>query len=254
MPEFDSDLDEVITRAGDSGVSTIITIGIDLKSSRQAVSLAEKYPGVFAAVGIHPQESRGVNKEDIEKIAEMAKHPRVVAIGEMGLDFYRHYSPRENQLPVLRWELEVAERVGLPIVVHCRQAQVEMLAVLKSWSASYHLPEGEPRGVIHCFGGDARTAAQYLDMGFYISLGAYIGYPSSAPLHQIIRNLPLDRLVVETDCPFLPPQRYRGKRNEPSYTLITVGVLAEIKQVPLDEIAQQTTRNAARVFNLSTMR
>ncbi|MBP1708054.1 MAG: hydrolase, TatD family [Chloroflexi bacterium] len=250
MPEFDKDLDEVVNRAREAGVQTIITIGIDLESSRKAISLAEKYPGVLATVGVHPQESKGVSQKDIQNLAQMARHPRVVAIGEIGLDFYRHYSPRENQLPVLQWELELAAKTNLPIVVHCRQAQIEMLTILKSWAASSHLPGGKPRGVIHCFSGDSRAAEQYLNLGFYISLGGYIGYPSSASLRETIKNLPLDRLILETDCPFLPPQPYRGKRNEPSYTIITAGVLAELKHLPLEELARQTTRNAGEVFNL----
>jgi TatD DNase family protein len=252
MSEFDADRDEVVNRAANAGVKTIITVGIDLESSRKAIRLAEKYSGILATVGVHPQESKGVSKEDIGNLAEMAGHPRVVAIGEIGLDFYRHYSPHENQLLVLQWELEVAAGAGLPIVVHCRQAQAEMLAVLKSWSASYQLHDGKPRGVIHCFSGDAWTAEQYLNMGFYISLGGYIGYPSSALLRETVKSLPLDRLVVETDCPFLPPQAYRGKRNEPSYTVITAGVLAEIKQIPLEKLARLTTQNAAELFNLPT--
>jgi TatD DNase family protein len=251
MPEFDADRDEVVGRARDLGVSTIITIGIDVESSRKAIQLAEKYPGVLAAVGVHPQEASGVRHEDIDKLEEMARHPRVVAVGELGLDYYRHHSSAEDQLPLLNWELEMAKRVGLPIIIHCRQARTEMLDVLRDWSAGYSLPEGIPRGVLHCFGGDLKTAEQYIEMGFFISLGAYIGYPSSVPLRAVLQNIPSDKLVVETDCPFLPPQKYRGKRNEPSYTLITLGVLAEIKRVSLEEMADRTRRNAIRLFGLA---
>ena len=248
MPEFSSDRDEVIARATERGVTTIITIGINLESDRRSLNLAETYAGVLAAIGFHPQESKGVEKEDIEKLWEMAKHPRVVAIGEIGLDFYRNNAPREDQLKVLQWQLELAERVGLPIIIHCRQAQEEMLPLLRKWSISYKTPGDEPRGVLHCFNVDLETAERYLEMGFYISLGAYIGYPSSAKLRETIKGIPMDKLVIETDCPFLPPQKYRGKRNEPSYTVITCGVLAEIRQTSLEEIARQTTQNASKVF------
>ena len=251
MPDFETDRDEVINRAGEAGVKTIITIGIDVESSRKAIDLAEKYPSVLATVGIHPQESSGVLKEDIRRLAEMARHPRVVAAGEIGLDFYRDYSPKDTQLQVLVWQLEMAQEIQLPIVVHCRQAQEQMLQILRDWTGSNQLPKGQPRGVLHCFGGDLQTAEKYIEMGFYISLGAYIGYPSSAKLRDTIKDIPANRLLVETDCPFLPPQKYRGKRNEPSYTLFTLGVLADIKQIPVEEIAQQTTETASKVFNLT---
>jgi TatD DNase family protein len=250
MPEFDPDRDEVIKRAQDSGVTTIITIGIDLKSSREAIKLAEKHAGVFASVGIHPQESKNALKKDIDKLVEMTNHPRVVAIGELGLDFYRNFSPREAQFLVLQWELEIAKQTGLPIIVHCRQAQNEMPAILSRWGESYPLPEGKARGVIHCFNGNLKTAELYLKMGFYISLGAYIGYPSASELRNTLKDIALDKIVIETDCPFLPPQKYRGQRNEPCNTLITLGVLADIQGVTLEKAALQTTQNAQKVFKL----
>jgi TatD DNase family protein len=250
MPEFDSDREQVIARANDAGVNKIVTIGIDLKSSLESIILAARYPSVWAAVGVHPQESKGVQKEDIDRLVEMAGHLKVVAIGELGLDFHHEHSPRETQFSVLQWELEVAKRTGLPVIIHCRQAQAEMLPVLKSWSDSYKLPADKPRGVVHCFSGDIQTAEKYLEMGFYISLGAYIGYPSSKKFRETIISLPPDRLMLETDSPFLPPQKFRGQRNEPSYTVITLGVLAEIKQVSIEEVARQTTLNTMKVFNL----
>jgi TatD DNase family protein len=252
MSPFDADRDEVIGRAANLGVNTIITIGIDLESSRKAIALAEKYPGVLASIGIHPQESMGIKKEDIDELAKMAGHPRVVGLGEMGLDFYRNQSPREAQLQVLEWELEMAKKAGLPVIIHSRQAQGETTEILRNWADSYRLPEEKPRGVIHCFSGDLESAENYMEMGFLISLGGYIGYPSSAQLRETLKNIPLDSLVIETDCPFLPPQKFRGQRNEPSYTLITLGVMAEIKQVSLEAIAAQTTENASRLFNLSS--
>jgi TatD DNase family protein len=251
MPEFDSDREEVIGRAKDKGVSTIITIGIDLESCRKAIDIAEKHPGIWAGIGIHPQESKGVSKQDVGKLEEMARHPKVVGIGELGLDYYHQYSPKESQLTVLHWQLEIAERVSLPIIIHCRQAQEDMLPIIRDWCQSNKMPEGKPRGVLHCFSGDENLAKNYVDMGFYISLGGYIGYPSSAKLRDTIKKIPSDKIVVETDCPFLPPQKYRGKRNEPAYTAITMEALAEIKGISYDEMARQTTENAIRVFNLN---
>jgi TatD DNase family protein len=250
FPQFDNDRDEVITRSLAAGISIINTIGVDVAASRKAIELAEKHPCVFASIGIHPQEAGKAKKEDIAILEGLAHHPRVIGIGELGLDFYHSQSPRETQIMVLQWELDMARKVGLPIIIHCREAQQVMLPIIRDWTADYTLQKGISRGVLHCFNTDLETAEKYLSMGFYISLGAYIGYPSSRQLREIVKNIPLDRIVMETDCPFLPPQKHRGQRNEPSYVAITAGVLAEIKQLSVEEIAQQTTRNARVLFKL----
>lgn len=250
LPEFDQDREEVIIRAGEEGVTTIVTVGINIESCRRALQLAEDHAGIWAVVGIHPQDTRDFRREDLSKLEEMAGHPRVVAIGEVGLDYYRNYSPPETQKEILKWQLEIAKNYKLPIVIHCRQAQEDMISIMEDWCRSYALPEGNPRGILHCFSADIETAEKYMQMGFYLSLGGYIGYPSSAPLRSLIKELPFDRLVVETDCPFLPPQKYRGKRNEPAYVAMTLEVLAEIKGVTLEEAARRTTQNAMKVFNL----
>jgi TatD DNase family protein len=250
MPEFNPDREQVITRAFENGVTAIVTIGINLESNRRAIDLAEKHPGIWAGIGIHPQDSKGVLKSDVEQLAEMASNPRVVAIGETGLDYLRDFSPQQDQLQVLNWELAVAKKVGLPVIIHCRQAQDVIIPILRDWSSSYPLPADKPRGVLHNFRDDLDTAKQYMAMGFYFSLGAYLGYPSSARLRAVVGELPLDRLLIETDCPFLPPQEYRGRRNEPGYTTITVRKLAEIKGITAEEAARQTTINAQKVFNL----
>ena len=249
MAPFDEDRSEAIARAADSGVSTIITVGIDLESSRKAVKLAESYPGVFAAVGFHPHRATGITEADIARLAKIATRPRVVAIGETGLDFYRNYSPREAQLQGLKWQLELATALDLPVIIHCRQAEKEMLSLLYEWTSSDERPK-QPRGVIHCFSGDTDTARQYLNMGFFISLAANISYPSSSRTHDATRSIPPDRLLVETDSPFLPPQRYRGKRNEPSYLPLTVETLARIRETSPEVVATQTTENASRLFRL----
>jgi TatD DNase family protein len=248
MEHFAQDLEEVITRAREGGVSRIITVGIDLASSRRALALAEKYPSVLAAVGIHPQDSKSAVPGDIKELEILARHPRVVALGEMGLDCYRVFSPKETQVQVLKWQFALAERCGLPVIIHCREARQDLLPLLEEWYAGYRVPEGKFRGVIHCFSGDVETAAKYLELGFFISFGAYIGYPSSAGMRSMIQGIPGDRLIIETDCPFLPPQKYRGQRNESSYVALTAAKLAEIRNVPLETIAQETTRNVRRLF------
>ena len=249
MKDFDKDREEVIARALNAGVSTIITVGTNIESSKKALGLAEEYPQILAAVGIHPHDTSSVTKADIDILAEIAKHPKVVAIGETGLDFYRNYAPREKQIEVLKWQLDLTVQLKLPIIIHCRQAEKDMLGLLSDWSLNNKIPPEQGRGVIHCFSGDTNATRQYLDMGFYLSLAGYIGYPASKSLQSVIRDIPGDRLLVETDCPFLPPQAYRGKRNEPAYVAITAGVLAKIREVPLETVATETTQNALRLFS-----
>jgi len=250
MEEFDSDREEVISRAAEAGVKTIINVGIDMASNLKVIEMAEKYPGLYAVLGVHPQDSRLVQPGDIEKISELAAHPKVVAIGETGLDFYREHSPRETQVEVFKKHLEMAGRLNLPVVIHSRAALPETLEILKDWSDSNPLPEGKARGVIHCFNTNHDSAEKYMEMDFYFSLGGYIGYPSSIKFREVIKELPLDRIMLETDCPFLPPQKFRGKRNEPAYSVITAGVIAEIKGITIDQVAGQTTANAVKCFNL----
>ena len=248
MKEFDTDREEVIARAVNAGISTIITVGIDLESSKKAIGLAERHPQILAAVGIHPNDTSSVKKSDIANLAEIAKHPKVVAIGETGLDFYRKYAPRDKQIEVLKWQLYLAVELNLPIIIHCRQAEKDILSLLRDWTLNNKRQPEQSPGVIHCFSGDSNAARQYLAMGFYLSLGGYIGYPASKNAQSVIRDIPLDRLLVETDCPFLPPQAYRGKRNEPAYVAITAGVLANIRGMPLETVARETTQNALRLF------
>ena len=244
--EFDADRDEVIARAHDAGVSTIITVGTEVESGQRSIELAENYPGILAAVGVHPHQSSTATEADIESIARLAEHPKVVAIGEIGLDFYRDYSPRDSQLPVFQQQLEMAARLDLPVIIHCRQAHEEMLAILYNWTAR-HADRPSP-GVIHCFMGDTETSRQYLEMGFYLSLGGYITYPVNRDAHDVIRGIPANRLMVETDCPFLTPQRFRGQRNEPAYVRYTAEELAGIRGVPLETLARETTENVRRLF------
>ncbi len=249
MSVFDKDRVDVIARAIDAHVSKIINVGTNLESTKKAIDLAEEYPGIFAATGIHPHDVAKVGKAHIIRLSEIANHPKVVAIGEIGLDFYRNYSPREAQVQTLKLQLDLAINLGLPVIIHCRQAEKEMLNLLYDWVSLNNNSQKQCPGVIHCFNSGKDTLRQYLDMGFYISLGAYIGYPTSH-MHDIILDIPEDRLVVETDCPFLPPQDYRGGRNEPAYLSFTIEVLSMIKNESFEQIAQKTTENAHRLFHL----
>ena len=249
MSDFDKDRMDVIARAKETHVNSIINVGTNLESSKRAIGLAEKYPEIHAAVGFHPHDSAKVGKANILELTEIANHPKVVAIGEIGLDFYRNYSPRELQLQTLTLQLDLAAKLGLPVIIHCRQAENEILNILYDWVSSNKSSQKQCPGVIHCFNGGKDTLRQYLDMNFYISLGAYIGYPTSQ-MHDVILGIPDDRLVVETDCPFLPPQSYRGQRNEPAYVSLTVEVLSKIKSESYEQVVQKTTNNARRLFHL----
>jgi len=254
MAPFNQDRNEVISRAKSAGVETIITVGIDLESSRQAIKLADNYPHIWATVGFHPHDASRVNQEHINELAKIAEHPKVVAIGETGLDFYRNRSPREQQFQALEWQLELAAKSNLPVIIHSRQADREMLAVLRSWLSPRTTDNKRAVGVIHCFNSDLDIAKKYIDLGFYIAFGAYISYPASEHLRSVIRGIPPGRLLLETDCPYLPPQQYRGKRNEPSYLPLTLEIVADARRTSMDKVAMETTQNAYNLFNLHTPR
>ena len=253
MPEFDSDRFGIICRAKEAGVEKIISIGIDLLSSEAAIKLSESNEGIFAAVGIHPHNTKEAYKRDMSKIEKLASHPCVVAIGEIGLDYHYQLVDKQSQIRLLNWQLELAERLKLPIVIHCREAEEDLLPILTDWCAGGKKKDSKSLGVIHCFSGDLEIARKYIEMGFFISLGAYIGYPSARYLHKSIQHIPLDKLLVESDCPFLPPQKYRGRRNEPAFVNFTLQALADIIGNTQKAIAQKTTANANQLFKLEVM-
>jgi TatD DNase family protein len=246
---YDEDREEIIERATAAGVVSIISVGTDLESSKRAVALAERYPNIYAAVGIHPHDVNAITMADIDAVTKVGMSPRVVAVGETGLDFYRDISPRDRQVIAFLWHLDMADEMGLPVIIHCREAAEEMVQLLRNRMAE-HQCSGLYRGVIHCFNGDAATVQAYMDMGFHISLGGYIGYPKATVLQEVIKSIPGERLLTETDCPFLPPQDHRGKRNEPSYLRITVKKLAEIRKETYERVAMVTTENARRLFGI----
>ena len=247
MSQFGDDRDAVIVRAAEVGVKTIVTVGIDLESSRQAINLAERHPNILATIGFHPQEASLMQNEAITTMAELTEHPKVVAIGEIGLDYYRNRTLPEVQRRVFEQQLELAGKVDLPVIIHSRQADGDTMLMLKEWTKTFK-PNIKAAGIIHCFSGNVNIAHQYLGMGFYISFGAYIGYPSSA-LSDVIKSIPADRLLIETDSPFLPPQSHRGKRNEPAYLPMTLAILARLSGKSPDILAKQTTENAERIFS-----
>jgi len=243
LEDFDEDREQVIARARQAGVEVIVSVGINLADSYRAVEIAEKYEPVYAAVGIHPHDVKEIGHETYDILGELARREKVIAYGEIGLDFFRNYAPREMQIRRFGEQLEIAQSLDLPVIIHDRQAHKETMAMLKEW-------RGRKRGVVHCFSGDYTMACQCLDLGFYISIPGTVTYPKAEEIRDVVKRVPLSALLVETDAPFLPPQSYRGKRNEPSYVTRAAEKIAEIKGITLAEVASATSHNARDVFAL----
>jgi len=244
FPDFVDDLDAVLARARAAGVSAMLTIGTDVETSRAAIAIAAREPDVWAAVGIHPHDAAGADPTALAEIERLADDPRVVAVGEIGLDFFRNLSPRDAQEHCFRALLDVARRVGKPALIHCRDAHEDVLAALADARV------GEIGGILHCFSGDAAIARRALDLGLVISIAGPVTYPNAKTLPEVVRLVPRDRLVVETDCPYLPPQPYRGKRNEPAYVAITAARVAELRGESANELGAAMAANARRLFKL----
>jgi TatD DNase family protein len=244
FPDFAQDTEEVVKRAKEAGVEYIINIGSSLKNSYAAVNLAKKYPTVFATVGIHPHEAEQAKTETFYEIKELSKEKKVVAIGEVGLDFYRRLSDKAIQEEVFVKFISLARERNLPLVIHCRDAQEDVLRILSREEYS------GIEGVIHCFSGDESFLSKCLDLGFYISFTCNITYKKADNLRRLVQLVPLDRLMLETDAPFLSPEGFRGRRNEPRHIKLLAQEISRIKQKSLEDIAQVTTQNAKKLFGL----
>ena len=244
FPDFTSDLPDVLARARAAGVSRMVTIGTDVATSQAAIAIASREADVWAAVGIHPHDAGDADEAAFAEIATLARQSRVVAVGEIGLDFFRNLSPRDAQERVFRRLLALGRDVGKPVLIHCRDAHEDVLRIL----AEEHV--GEIGGIMHCFSGDVAIARRCLDLGLLISLAGPVTYPNARALPDVARLVPVDRLVIETDCPFLPPQGYRGKRNEPSYLALTATRVAELRGEPLEALAARLSDNARRLFKI----
>jgi TatD DNase family protein len=242
---FTQDCADTIQRAVDAGVKTMIAVGITLDSCRRVVELAQKYPSVYAVVGLHPNYLSAAQPGDWEQIVELMRAPKVVGLGETGLDKYWDYAPIDLQTDYFHRHLDLSRQLKLPFVVHCREAEAETLAVLQKQFES-----GPLNGVMHSFCGSADTAAECLRMGMHLSFAGMVTFKKNDTLRQLSAALPLDRLLVETDSPYLAPTPYRGKRNEPAHVRLTAACLAESRGVSKEEVAAATTRNARRLFRL----
>jgi TatD DNase family protein len=244
FPGFAEDLDAVMARARTAGVRRMVTIGTDRETSEAAVALAEREPDVWATVGLHPHDAEAGDDALFADLERLAGSPRVVAIGEMGLDFFRNLSPPPVQEAAFRRQLALARALRKPAVIHCRDAHAETLAILAEERVR------DVGGIMHCFSGDVEIARRCLDLGLLISLAGPVTYPNARALPAVATFVPADRLVVETDCPFLPPQPYRGKRNEPAYLTITAARVADLRKESLVDLGPRMAENARRLFGI----
>lgn len=242
---FDDDREMIINNLKNNNIELVINIGADLKTSAASVDLANKYENIYAAVGVHPHSAKEVNTMVMEMIKELAENEKVVAIGEIGLDFYYDNSPRDIQRKWFIEQLKLAKELDLPVIIHTRDASQETYDILKNNQ------DGTVRGVMHCYSGSVEMAARYIDMGFYISLGGPVTFKNARVVREVAEAVPLDKLLIETDCPYLTPEPYRGKRNEPVYVKYVAEKIAEIKGSTYKELVKATNENAKRLFNIS---
>ncbi len=248
-PRYDLDRDAMIGRAQAAGVTALVTIGCDLATSQAAVALAERYPFIYSTVGVHPHEVKHISDGWYEDLRRLAGHSKVVAYGEIGLDYHYDHSPRDVQRTRFREQVNLGRELRLPLVIHTREAQEDTIKILKEEKAA------EVGGVFHCFSGDAWLAKDALDLGFYVSFSGVITFRSATMLRDIAKWVPMDRILVETDCPYLTPVPHRGKRNEPANVKLVAEMIAEVKRsdqrMTVEEVGQITSENARRVFRMT---
>jgi TatD DNase family protein len=245
MREFDADREEVIRRARDAGVEALLTVGTDREGSIRAMEIAGQYDFVYASVGVHPHDAKDFTEHMYSDLIEWSKKQKVVAIGETGLDYHYDHSPREVQQEVFRQHLRLARETGLPVIIHSREAKEDTLRILRE--------SGVNSGVLHCFSGDAAMAEEAMEMGFYISLAGPVTFKKAAGLREIARIVPDDYLLTETDAPYLSPEPFRGKRNEPAFMEYTLRHIAALRAISYDDAARITTLNAKRLFGIGVI-
>lgn len=247
FPDFADDLDGVVGRAAAAGVEALLTIGTHISRYEQVVRIAERFPNVWASAGVHPHEAGAAPFADLDTLLRLGEHPKVVAFGETGLDYYYDKSPRERQRDSFRIHIEAARRSGLPVIVHTRDADDDIVAILAE-----EMGKGAFTGLIHCFSSGPDVAEKAVELGLYISASGIMTFKTADMLRDTLAAVPLDRLLVETDAPYLAPVPFRGKRNEPAYVAHTAAKLAEIKGVSMAELEAATTANFRRLFPKAT--
>lgn len=249
---FENDRQEVLERARQAGVRRILNPGVDLASSRAAVELAQSHEQVYAAVGVHPNDALSWNEGTIDALQELAEHPKVVAIGEIGLDYYRDRAPRDLQMKIFGQQLLLAERVGLPVVIHNREATADILGMLEEWQmglmATSPMLADRP-GVLHSYSDNEANAMQAIDFNFFIGITGPVTFHNAPELQHVVTALPIERILTETDAPFLTPHPHRGKRNEPAYVRVITEKIAQLRDLPVEIVAEIIENNAGRLFN-----
>jgi TatD DNase family protein len=244
--QFDHDRDEIIRRAVESGVTHIINAGSNISSSRMSIELSKRHEAVFAAVGVHPHEASSCGEDTIETLKTLASAPKVAAIGEIGLDYHYDYSPRETQREWFAKQLELALELNMPVIIHDREAHRDVLDAVKAFKSD------GIRGVFHCFSGGVEMAREVLNLGFHIGIGGPLTFRNAKKPAEVIRFAPMDRILIETDCPYLAPEPYRGKRNWSGYLPAVIEKIASIKDIDYNEVERLTAENAISLFNLRT--
>ncbi|KGX90094.1 hydrolase TatD [Pontibacillus halophilus JSM 076056 = DSM 19796] len=242
--QFDEDREEVIKRAREAGVHYMVVVGFDRETIPLAIEIAESHEDIYAAVGWHPVDAIDMEESDLEWIEELSSHPKVVAIGEMGLDYHWDKSPVDVQKEVFRKQIRLAKKVNMPIIIHNREATQDIVDLLEEEDAK------EVGGIMHCYSGSVEIAKKCVDMNFYISLGGPVTFKNAKKPKEVAEEIPLEQLLIETDCPFLAPHPNRGTRNEPSYVNLVAEKIAEIKGISIEEVAEKTTANAFDVFKI----
>ncbi len=246
---FDSDRSEVIERARQAGVTRIMDPGIDLETSRAAVRLADMYAEVYASIGVHPNSATTWDASSLAELKDLAMHPKVVAVGEIGLDYYRQRAPHNLQQQVFRQQLDLAAELGLPVVIHNREAGADTLSILKTWCTKLvGTPLAERPGVLHSYAGDEPTALQALQLGFWLGITGPVTFRNASEQQRLVADLPLERLLIETDSPFLTPHPHRGRRNEPAFVRLVAEKIAELQKQPIEKVFEFTTASAERLF------
>ncbi|KAA6443746.1 TatD family hydrolase [Bacillus swezeyi] len=243
--QFNDDLEDVIARAKEEKVEHIVVVGFDRPTITRAMELIEEYDFIYAAIGWHPVDAIDMTDEDLAWIKDLSSHEKVVAIGEMGLDYHWDKSPKDIQKDVFRKQIALAKEVNLPIVIHNRDATEDVVAILREEGAE------EVGGIMHCFTGSAEIAKDCINMNFYLSFGGPVTFKNAKKPKEVVKQIPNDRILIETDCPFLTPHPYRGKRNEPSYVKLVAEQIAELKGLTYEEVAVMTTENAKKLFGIS---
>lgn len=244
--QFKEDRKETIQRAFDAGVRYMVVVGFDHETIPHAIEIAEEYDTIYAAVGWHPVDAIDMTEKELAWIEELSHHPKVVAIGEMGLDYHWDKSPKDVQAEIFRKQIRLAKKRKMPIIIHNREATEDIIAILEEENAK------EIGGIMHCYSDSVKYVERCLDMNFYISLGGPVTFKNAPLPKEVAKEVPFDRLLIETDAPYLAPHPKRGKRNEPAYVKLVAEKIAELRGVTLEEVAEQTTKNAFQVFGIES--